>query len=249
MRGRRPTQGRGRPGRTIRNCHWAAPLSSQRPPPQPLSTGGTGKWHQNQYGDWGSCPPRLSRGSTARPTAPWHQWLFPRGIGTPPLPSAGRPLHHFVWPCCQNTVIFCHMEEERVGMESPAAMRPANCLKTLIALSSPTWSLCPTPPPSNHGSGSHIEAQRWPLAFFLSLEVGGCVSSPVSFCSSLGCWTWFVAVDGLGCSSHLCLWCLELWARAPSGRAPSAPGSPSLKEQLALDAPSCSRGHVSEATW
>lgn len=83
--------------------------------------------------------------------SPWHGWLFPRGTRTP---SAGRLLCHFGWPSCQNTVIFCHSEKERVDIESPAAVRQADCLKALIALSSPTWSLHPTL--WNHCSGSHI---------------------------------------------------------------------------------------------
>lgn len=141
----------------------------------------------------GQLPPRAVQRQHSPSNRPMAPVALPQGHRDTP-PPLSRQAPPPLWPCCQNTVIFCHMEEERVGMESPAAMRPANCLKTLIALSSPTWSLCPTPPPSNHGSGSHIEAQRWHLT-------------------------------------------------------PSAPGSPSLKEQPALDAPSCSGAHVSEATW
>lgn len=55
-------------------------------------------------------------------------------------------------------------------------------------------------------------------------------------------------VDGPGCSSHVLLLFLDPWACAPSGRALSAPGLPSLKGQPASAAPSCSRGHISEAT-
>ena len=123
------------------NHHRAAPLPTLQLLSTDFTAGCTGKWCQNQYEDWGSLG--LSGGSTAHPPA----------LDTDGSPQgACRPSHET--SCCQNMVVFCRMEKKRVDIERPAAVRQANCLSALIALSSPTWSLHLAL--FNHCSGSHI---------------------------------------------------------------------------------------------
>lgn len=75
-------------GGTIQNRCRAAPLSSQQTPhPKPLSIHHaarcTGKWHQNQFGDWGSCSPR-GCAEAAQPVQQPLAWVaFPQGHTDP----------------------------------------------------------------------------------------------------------------------------------------------------------------------
>lgn len=90
MRERRPQQSRGlvEPSRTAAE-QPCSPHSRHHPPPapQPLgidrAAGCTGKWHQNQYGDWGSCLPRGCAEAVQPVRQPLAWVTFPQGHTDP----------------------------------------------------------------------------------------------------------------------------------------------------------------------